>query len=163
MLSLLYLFPWTLLHQVLPSLNFMAFFFSSHLTSLKILSLYQLFFWCGYSGSSTYHHSICSPQVFNSIYTFLNKCLIIHLKVWPQLLFYFMFLIACSPFTPCTGSSVLLTLPWRCCISPCLAFHIWMSLPFIIKFLFLSQRNWSPLLLWLLSSSFLGRIGCSFL
>lgn len=95
LLSLLYLFPWTLLHQVPPSLNFMAFFFSSHLTSLKVLSLYQLFFRCGYLGSSisTFHHSICSPQVFNSIYTFLNRCLIIHLKVWLLLVvvYYFPF------------------------------------------------------------------------
>ena len=102
LLSLLYLFPWTLLHQVLPSLYFVAFFFSSHLTSLKVHSLYQLFFWCGYSGSSitTYHHSICSPQVFNSIYTFLNKCLIIQLKVWLLLVVVY--------YLPFHGDAVLL-------------------------------------------------------
>lgn len=57
------------------------------------------------------------------------------------------FLITCSFSVLCTGNSVLFNLQGICYILASLFFHGQVSLPFMIKLLFLSQANQSPLLL----------------
>lgn len=66
--------------------------------------------------------------------------------MWSQFLTSY-FLIICYVSVLCTGNSILFNLPGICYILASLFSHGGVSLPFVIKLLFLSQANQSPLLL----------------